>query len=295
MSLETIPCAICDSTDVHHVYDKFNLPVSRCVKCGLVFATPRIGREQIWSRYSPSYFYDEYLPAQGVIDRQFDLAVFDARHAEMLALIAAKIAPPGRMVEIGTGAGFFLKAAERAGWACSGIEVSQEAADFARTRLELDVRQGTAEDSGYPDGSVDVAIMFEVIEHLLDPRRSLEGVRRALRPGGRVVVSTPNFNALSRRALGAEWTVISPIEHLYYFTEATLERLLRRAGFTDVEFARQFRGFGVMNPASTHSVGSWRSKAYQAVVKCCGPALAEPVRRYGLGDTLVCFAARPAG
>jgi hypothetical protein len=97
-----------------------------------------------------SCFWDEYLPAPGVIDQQFDLAAFDACHAEMLALVAAKIAPPGRMVKIGAGAGFFLKAAERAGWACSGIEVSREAADFARTRLELDVRQGTAEDEGYP-------------------------------------------------------------------------------------------------------------------------------------------------
>jgi 2-polyprenyl-3-methyl-5-hydroxy-6-metoxy-1,4-benzoquinol methylase len=293
MALEPIACAICDSTEVSHVFDKFNLPVSRCVRCGLVFATPRIAREEICKRYSPSYFWDEYLPSLGVVNQQFDLAAFDQRHAEMLGLIARRVPPPGRMIEVGTGAGFFLKAAERAGWSCYGIEMSKDGVEFARNRLGLDVHQRTAEESRYPDGAADAAVMFEVVEHLVDPRRVLESVWRALRPGGVLTMSTPNFNAFSRRMLGPQWTVISPIEHLYYFTESTLSRLLRRIGFTDVTFARQFRGFGVMSPESTHSIGSFRSRLYQGVVKRCGFALTGPVRHCGLGDTLVCLASRP--
>src|SRR5262245_29416400 len=165
---EHIACAVCDSLESRPVYRKFNLTVSRCARCGLVFATPRATKEEIWRRYSPTYFWDEYLPAHGVVNGQFDLAHFDAVNAPMLALLASLAPAGGRMLEVGTGAGFFLKAAERAGWQTSGFEVSPDAAAFARDRLSLDVRQGSAEEISYPPGTFDAAVLLEVIEHLLD-------------------------------------------------------------------------------------------------------------------------------
>jgi 2-polyprenyl-3-methyl-5-hydroxy-6-metoxy-1,4-benzoquinol methylase len=293
---EDIPCAICGSLEARPVYRKFELTVSRCARCGLVFATPRATREEIWGRYSASYFWDEYLPSHGIRDGKFELATFDERHAPMLQLIS-RHAAPGRMLEVGTGAGFFLKAAERAGWNVAGIEVSTEAAVFARERLGLDVRQGSAEELQYPEASFDLAVLFEVIEHLLDPLRALQSVWRAVTPGGRVLLSTPNFDALSRRILGRQWAVISPAEHLYYFTESSLARLLARAGFADVRFERQYAGFdllGTINAGCTHEPGSRRARLLQSAVKYGGPGAARLVRAYGLGDTLLCFATRPA-
>ena len=294
---ERIACAVCDSLDSRPVHQKFGLTVSRCTRCRLVFSNPRATREEIWSRYSPTYFWNEYLPAHGVVDGQFDLARFDQIHADMLHLVRERVSTPGRMLEVGTGAGFFLKAAERCGWTTAGVEVSAEAAQFARERLCLDVQQGSAEQIDYPDASFDAAVLFEVIEHLLDPVRALESVRRALRPGGVALLSTPNFNALSRRVLGPQWAVISPAEHLYYFTESSLSALLQRAGFVDIEFRRQFAGFGLigtMNGGCTHEPESRRARFYRNVVARYGPYAARHVRAWGLGDTLLCFAARPA-
>ena len=293
---EPIACAVCDSLEARPVYRKFDLTISRCARCGLVYATPRATRDEIWQRYSPTYFWDEYLPSHGIINGQFDLAVIDQRHAPMLRLISSRVPVRGRMLEVGAGGGFFLKAAERAGWDCEGIEVSATAADFARTRLQLDVRQGSAEEIPYQSATVDLAVLFEVIEHLLDPRRALQSVWRAIKPGGRILLSTPNFNALSRRALGRQWAVISPAEHLYYFTESSLARLLVRAGFADVRFERQYPGFdvpGTMNAGCTHEPDSRRAKCYATVAKHCGKHVAWWVREYGFGDTLLCFATRP--
>ena len=200
------------------------------------------------------------------------------------------------MLEVGTGAGFFLKAAERAGWDCAGIEVSSDAATFARERLGLDVRQGSAEELQYPPGSFDVAVLFEVIEHLLDPLRALQSGLQAIKPGGHILLSTPNFNALSRRVLGRQWAVISPAEHVYYFTEATLSQLLTRAGFTDVRFERHYPGFdllGTMNSGCTHEPESRRAKLYGNITRHCGTQVTGLVREYGMGDTLLCFATRP--
>ena len=81
-----------------------------------------------------------------------------------------------------------------------GIELSDEAVKFASTCLGLNVWREQAEQMRFPPTSFDVVVMFDVIEHLLDPLDSLHRVRSVLHPGGVLIISTPNFNALTRFA-----------------------------------------------------------------------------------------------
>lgn len=290
----TLPCCpVCDGTRSRPKYEKFNLRLVECVDCGLVFTNPRLNPEEIWLRYSPDYFWKEYMPALGVTNGTFDLARFDARHAPMLRHIARYRPSGGRLLEIGAGAGFFLKAAERAGWSVAGIEISSEGVEFATTKLDLDVRRESVETLSFEPGSFDVVVMFDVIEHLLDPRVALEHVKRVLRPGGVLVVSTPNLHSVSRLALGEAWAVLSPAEHLYNFSESTLSILLRRAGFGHVVIERDYDGLSMyetMNPAYTHAPSSTRNKIYRAVVASLGPVIYRQVHSLGRGDVLLATA-----
>jgi 2-polyprenyl-3-methyl-5-hydroxy-6-metoxy-1,4-benzoquinol methylase len=293
MPLESLACAICDNSHTTPFLIKFDLAISRCPRCGLIFSNPRLSREEIWRRYSPDYFWKEYLPALGVTNGAFDLEYFDRRHAAVLSLIARHRPPPGRLFEVGAGAGFFLKSAERAGWTVSGIEVSPEGARFAAERLALAVRQQSAEEIEEPPASLDAVVMFDVIEHLLDPLRTLRAVRAALVDRGVLAISTPNINALSRWGLGRNWAVLSPSEHLYYFSEDTLRKILERAGFARTQFIRQHAGQGVyetMNPRYTHAPTSPRTKTYEAFVSTLGPMVYRTVQALGKGDTLTCIA-----
>ncbi len=293
MPLEVVRCLICGASAQAPVCRKFNLDIVRCKQCGFVYANPRLTKDDLWTRYSSTYFWDEYLPSYGVHDGQFDLRDFDIRYHAMLEMVAARVPPPGNLLEIGAGAGFFLKAAERAGWEVAGTEILEAAIGFAGSRLGLQLRQEAAEQLTAPARSADVIAMFEVIEHLLDPQIVLEKVRGALRPGGLVILSTPNFNSLSRRALGAGWAVLSPAEHVYYFKRASLRRLLTQAGFSNVEFVGRHGGQGLfetMNPRHTHTPEKRRTAVYRSFVEGLGPALVGCIQSWGLGDTLFCFA-----
>jgi 2-polyprenyl-3-methyl-5-hydroxy-6-metoxy-1,4-benzoquinol methylase len=221
------------------------------------------------------------------------LTYFDAQYAAMLKLTERHAPRLGRLLEVGAGAGFFLKSAERAGWEVAGVELSDEAVNFATTRLDLDVRREQAEQITSPAASFDVAVMFDVIEHLLDPLVSLERVRSALRPGGVLILSTPNFNALTRFALGTSWAVLSPAEHLWNFSARSLDRMLRRAGFSRVILERKYKGCGVfetMNPRYTHAPSTLRNKAYNVFVHTIGRVVFRQVQRAGLADTLIAIA-----
>ena len=187
-----VACAICGGTTTDPLYVKFGYAIGRCTQCGLVFANPRAPEAKILGRYSSDYFWTEYLPSLGVIDGTFDLTEFDARHASVLQMLAAQ-APGRRLLEVGCGAGFFLKSAERAGWLVEGIELSTEASRFAVERLSLPIRRERAEDAPIEPASFHAAAMFDVIEHLFDPRAVLTAIARALTPGGTLVISTPNY------------------------------------------------------------------------------------------------------
>lgn len=286
-----VGCAICGATRTRRLYTKSGYDIGRCVRCGLVYANPRAPRETILGRYSSDYFWKEYLPALGVVDGDYDLSRFDARYAPLLELLGP--ASGRRLLEIGSGAGFFLKSAERRGWSVTGVELSEEASRFARERLGLDIRREPAEKLAVPAASFDAAVMFDTIEHLFDPRAVLTSIARALVPGGQLLVSTPNFLALGRRLLGPSWAVLSPLEHMFYFEEKTLMRLVQECGFTGVHFVRRHAAWNVqetMNFMNTHAPGRWRARATAAVARAGGRMLAHALQRTGSQDILICLA-----
>jgi SAM-dependent methyltransferase len=286
-----VACAVCGGIETRRLYTKFGYSIGRCARCGLVYSNPRAPSEAVLARYSREYFWNEYLPALGVIDGAYELAQFDVRYAPLLELL--RPAPGRRLLEIGCGAGFFLKAAERAGWRVRGVELSEEGARFARDRLELDVRREPAEAIAADIETFDAAVMLDTIEHLFDPGLVLKSIARVLVQNGVLLIGTPNFAALSRYVLGANWAVLSPLEHLYYFEEPTLRRLLEACGFTDVRFVRKHAAWTpheTTNFAYTHAPGRFRVRLMSLVGRIGGRRLARVVQGAGRQDILLCVA-----
>ena len=100
-----------------------------------MFANPRLPAGEIEQRYSSDYIWNEYLPGVVPPAGPNDSAFLDWRYRKPLALLRQRTPNAGRLLEIGTGAGFFLKAAVRAGWDAYGLELSPDAAAYARDTL----------------------------------------------------------------------------------------------------------------------------------------------------------------
>lgn len=296
-----VPCPACGGDDMKLLYRKFNAPIAQCTACGMVMPNPRIPHDYIRQRYSEAYFWNEYLPAQGIhTPNEFDPQYYDKRYAPLLELIRHNSPSGQTLFEIGVGSGFFLKAAERAGWHVSGSDISAASIAFARETLHLDTHPWSAEDlaTHLPSGTIDVVVMLDVIEHLLDAHAALTAIHRLLSPDGILVILTPNLNSFSYFALKEDWAIISPAEHTYNFSERTLKRTLHRAGFPTVNFKHRtyadFRLSGTMNHRNTHAPSSLRTKAYRLFVRIFGPFALPFVKAFGLGDVLLAIAHKSA-
>jgi 2-polyprenyl-3-methyl-5-hydroxy-6-metoxy-1,4-benzoquinol methylase len=261
-----------------------------------VYAGPqRVSREENWTRQSANYFHNEYLPAMGAPNGQFDLTAFDARYARKLWQIRP-YRQLGTLLEFGIGAGFFLKAAERDGWRTLGVDVMEAGVEFARTRLGLEVRLSPIEDADISLEAYDVVAMFEVIEHVSNPKDVLRRAFALLRPGGCVTISTPNIESLSHRVLGSQWAVLNPFEHLQFFSERTLGMMLSQAGFTDVRFDRHYAGGGLyetMLPTHSFTPRSVRARSYRVLVPLLWPWALHRIQALGVADGLHCIARKP--
>jgi 2-polyprenyl-3-methyl-5-hydroxy-6-metoxy-1,4-benzoquinol methylase len=281
-------CDLCGAPSTGHpiLFWKHNTPVVRCTSCGLVYANPRWKAEYLFGRYTPDY-WDTYT------DKIKTTAIDPARNQTLYA-------PPlnyleivrrnGRVLDVGCATGEFLAAAGAREWQVYGVEPSPIGAALAERVPGATIHTGTLDMAPWPDCYFDGVAFFEVIEHLQSPRAYIETIGRLLRPGGMLVMSTPNIHSLAYYMLGREWDVVGPNDHLYYFSPRTLQRLLRSCGFAIQHIHTM-----------TTNVATWRRWLGPSRLRNTAPAIrALPGvvwKRFMLGDTifLVARAARGAG
>jgi SAM-dependent methyltransferase len=147
----------------------------------------------------------------------------------------------GRLLEVGCGSGDSLKLLQELGWDAEGIDFDPQAVANARAK-GLRVRQGDLAGQAFPSASFDAVIASHVIEHVPDPEALLVEAHRVLRPGGALVLYTPNAASLGRHHFREDWRGLEPPRHLHVFTPEALTALTRRAGFADATWEAPERG-----------------------------------------------------
>jgi len=252
---ETVSCPLCGGLRSRTAAVKFGLRLARCRGCGLIFANPRLRRAEVEKRYDSPEFLAEYLKAHRATPAGYDRASLADRYRPYLDMIRGRLHPGAKLLDVGCGAGFFLKEAEAEGWAAEGTEISRSLAAYGREVVGVTVRLGTLEELNGPPGSRDIVTLFDVLEHVPEPQRTLEEVGRLLRPDGLVLISTPDYGSLSRLFLGKAWAVLSPAEHLSLFTEKTLRKLVEGSGLELLSITNTL----AFNPDYTHRPGFRRA------------------------------------
>jgi SAM-dependent methyltransferase len=134
------------------------------------------------------------------------------------------------LLDVGCGNGSYLIQMKSLGWIVEGVDPDPEAVEITK-QMGITVHLGTLSDVALPESYFDAITFSHVIEHLHDPKISLEKCFRILRPGGLMWIATPNLKANGHRIFSKHWIGLDPPRHITLFTPDSLINLIRRVGF----------------------------------------------------------------
>jgi 2-polyprenyl-3-methyl-5-hydroxy-6-metoxy-1,4-benzoquinol methylase len=243
-ALVEVVCALCGSLQREERFREAPYSVYLCSGCGLTYVSPRIRDERlIEDVYDEEYWRSSAARTRGYGDYVGDAELMRATFRRRLRVVQRHTRGPGRALDVGCAAGFFLDVLSNVDWDVFGVEPSRSMADAAAQRLGSErVQCARFEDADHAPQSFDLITMWDVLEHLSDPVGALRQARQLLAPGGRLILETQNVNSRAAKVLGRRWHHYKHAEHLVHFEPRTLEYALEAAGLHMTELGSRRAG-----------------------------------------------------
>jgi 2-polyprenyl-3-methyl-5-hydroxy-6-metoxy-1,4-benzoquinol methylase len=258
---------------------EWNLRKCPKAECGLVWLDPVLTEEYIGQAYKNYYTHNQPTPLAGLVNKAY-WAVWKSylRHrfgytkgtggAWTAMLWPLALLHPGgraeldsasmylpapnagaRVLDVGCGSGVLLERMQSLGWNAEGLEIDIPAVEAARKR-GVQVRAGTLHEQRYPTGHFDAVHMSQVIEHVHEPLEVLAECNRILKPGGKLVITTPNIESWGHKRFGGDWAYLDPPRHLCLFNRIALSTAATRQGFRVEQIATTARAVWVAGAMS---------------------------------------------
>lgn len=168
------------------------------------------------------------------------------READHLRFMTLAHEPVGKLLDVGCGGGRFLNRMKKRGWKVEGIDFDVQATNKVTARYGIQTHVGDLTQCALRANSFNVITMSQTIEHLHDPIATLHESLRILKPGGLLVMTTPNVNSLGANEFGAFWRGWEAPRHLHLFSVESLQQLTQRAGFEVTEACTYSAGSAVV-------------------------------------------------
>lgn len=231
-------CQVCGQFSAHETaFVKNGFQIVRCLNCG-------VGGTLTGADFSPAKIYDAGYFEGGHTDGYGDYSrtegVLRAEFRKLLGQLGRRFPLGGRLVEVGSAYGYFLMEARQYFDVC-GYEISEAAAKQANAKGLNTVCGIVTEEALRDTPPIDVAVMLDVIEHLATPADVLSALRKHMKPGGGLVITTGDWSSIYSRIAKTRWRLMTPPQHLFFFTPRSMNQLLRRTGFEVVQITRPWK------------------------------------------------------
>ena len=230
-------CFICVDAKAEHYCRKEAADYYICRRCGLIFQHPLPTRNSMIEWADDAYAsgaYRDYVEARPMKIRHFQ---------DRLAELGRDI-EPGRLLDVGCSCGYFMEVAAARGFDVHGVEFTPGAIAAASPEIRSRIFEGVLETM--PDsGPFDVVSAFDLIEHVPDPRGFLRRCRGLLKPGGAIMISTPDTGHVLRFLMRSRWPMLQPMQHLFLFSRQAMERALAAEGFENIRVETAYKTLSI--------------------------------------------------
>lgn len=239
LNLVHVQCCICEIEDAELVgvgkdfeynssADTFS--AMRCRSCRLIYLNPRPNISEFEKIYPSNYHAFDFSKKEfGIVYK-----IRSRLEAKRLLSCCKDLPANARILDVGCGDGFHLNLLRQYGkksWSLEGIDMDKRAVDMAK-KSGLTVHRGSIESIDLPQNSYDLAFMIQTIEHLEKPVEVLQGIRKFLKPGGKLLIVTDNTSSLDFKfSKKSYWGGYHFPRHWNLFNRNSLTQLAEKAGF----------------------------------------------------------------
>lgn len=242
---ETPVCNLCGSDKSKILWDKVIMweyagifRIVQCIACGLAYVSPRPPQRSIGNFYPKEGYWGHDLTKKVTPNnwKNERTQAYGFLYNRILTLKTK-----GAIFDLGAGTGMFLTRFKELGWDTEGIELSKDAVVFAQKAYGIRLKCGDFLDFPFSSHRFDVVTLNNALEHLYDPKKTLQKVHNVLKDDGIVVVTVPNIKSLGAMIFGKHWYALQPPRHLYQFSPSTLSAMLSSLGFKTIEIQHNYR------------------------------------------------------
>jgi len=233
--LEFVGCNLCGKDDSALFFIENEYHVVKCKNCGLVYVNPRPENNldmdhDIHSENHLKYIQNYTINKEGMY----------LKAQRILSEIETIKKEKGRLLEVGCATGFFLNKAQEKGWETAGIEPAKPYAQYGVEEYGLKIENVLIEKAKLSDKFFDVVVAINVLSHIRNPTGFFIMVNRILKDDGLFVFETGNKGEMETKKKGEVWSEAwDTPEHLYHFSEQTLNRLAKKTGFKILKIVKK--------------------------------------------------------
>lgn len=237
--LANCPVCGCEKLELHtkcedYFATKEVFDLYRCDKCKFIF-TQGFPSDKLIGRYYDSADYVSHSDSnEGIVNFLYHQARKFALKSKARIVLRSSKKKNGKLLEIGSGTGYFLNEMKCRKWLVTGIEKSESARKYAKTKFDLD-----CQDSVYlydiPADTKDVVVMWHVLEHLERLNRVMDRIYEILKADGTAVIAVPNTASSDAKHYGKYWAAYDVPRHLWHFSPDNFEVLANRHHFEVVK------------------------------------------------------------
>jgi 2-polyprenyl-3-methyl-5-hydroxy-6-metoxy-1,4-benzoquinol methylase len=228
--LHKINCHNCGSSESSSIFKKDGFDIVACNKCGLVYVSEILTEDFYEETYS-SEKYADVVSKLGFDSHKYRKERFGSERIDKINEYIDLITNPS-FLDVGCSTGFVVQSADERGWKSKGIDLNSHAVKFGKNTYKLNL---TSENFFELTENFDCIGMYDVLEHVSNPRMFLEQAHNLLNSNGIIHIYVPNWNSASRYILGQDAHFIWPSHHLTYFTPHTLLSMVQSNGFKVIE------------------------------------------------------------
>ncbi len=201
----------------------------RCAGCDFLFTQDPPEPEAAGRYYQGEEYISHSDNQQGLVNKLYHTAR-DFMLGRKYALVA-KVSKGKRLLDYGTGTGYFTDFMVRKGYTARGIEIDAGARNYGREKFGITVDAPAALFDTLTPDSFDVITLWHVLEHLYDPQKYLARFFELLAADGKLIIAVPNHKSTDAKTYGADWAAYDVPRHLWHFSPATMRKMVGQAGF----------------------------------------------------------------